>query len=244
MNCLKSKFPRVYVSLPLKQDLEVIMEVSQAHYLLHVLRKKKGDKVLLFNGLEGVWEAEIFETSPKKTILRCKKLRRPQENEPGAWLLFPPLKKEPLGFLLEKATELGVSELYPIMTEYAETKGFSASKAEARIIEAAEQCERLTVPPIHFLRPLAEALEAWPEGRVLYACVERKEAPALLKALDPSKEAAFLVGPEGGFSEKDLDLLTGYDFVRFVSLGPLILRAETAGVVVLGTYGQRVNLEK
>jgi 16S rRNA (uracil1498-N3)-methyltransferase len=152
--------------------------------------------------------------------------------------LFAPLKKDPLAFLVEKATELGVSALYPVVTEYAETKAFSVSKAETYAIEAAEQCERLTVPPIHPLQPLADVLKAWPEGRVLYVCVERKEAPVLLKALDPSKEAAFLVGPEGGFSEKDLEVLKEYDFVRFVSLGPLILRAETAGVVALAVYGQ------
>ncbi len=226
------------MSQPLKQDLEVVMTVSQAHYLLHVLRKKRGDIILLFNGQDGEWEAEISESSPKKTILRCEKVRRAQEKDSGAWFLFAPLKKDPLAFLVEKATELGVSALYPVVTEHAETKAFSISKAETYAIEAAEQCERLTVPPIHPLQPLEELLQTWPEGRVLYVCVERKEAPALLKVLNSSKDAAFLVGPEGGFSEKDLDLLKKYDFVALVSLGPLILRAETAGIVALGVYGQ------
>jgi 16S rRNA (uracil1498-N3)-methyltransferase len=238
MNYLKSRFTRIYVSELLKQGRDVPMTVSQAHYLLHVLRKKKGDKVLLFNGQEGEWEAEILETSPKKTILRCEKLRRPQAKEFGAWLLFAPLKKDPLAVLVEKATELGVSELYPIVTEHAETKAFSLGKAETHAIEAAEQCERLTLPRIHPLRSLTEILKGWPERRYLYVCVERKEAPGLLQALRPSQEGAFLVGPEGGFSEKDLEVLKRYDFVSFVSLGPLILRAETAGIVALGIYGQ------
>lgn len=225
------------MSEPLKQDLEVLLTVPQAHYLLHVLRKKKGDKVLLFNGYEGEWEAEISEASSKKTILRCEKLRRLQEKELGAWLLFAPLKKDPQAFLVEKATELGVSELYPIVTEYSETKAFSWPKTGAHVTEAAEQCERLTVPCIHPIRPLAEVLKAWPEGRCLYVCVERKEVPLLLPALDYSQEVAFLVGPEGGFSEKDLEVLKERDFVKFVSLGPLVLRAETAGVLALGIYG-------
>ena len=136
---------------------------------------------------------------------------------------------------MEKATELGLSEAYPVVTEYAETKSFSLAKAEAHTIEAAEQCERLTVPKIHPLQPLKDVLVAWPEDRILYVCVERAEVPPLLQALDLSKKVAFLVGPEGGLSEKDLALLEGQAFVRFVSLGPLILRAETAGVVALSS---------
>lgn len=232
------KLSRLYVSGLLGEHQDVTLSPEQSHYLLNVLRKKEGDQVLLFNGQQGEWLALIKMHGKKDLSALCETLIRPQSKAPTVWLGFSPLKKHRQDFLIEKTTELGVGALMPLEMRYTNLLSFNTKKVTKQVIEAAEQCERLTIPDVETLGGLATWLKGWPTGRILYVALERQAEETLEKMFEKDKEAAFLVGPEGGFSEEEVDLLSQYPFVKFFSLGEYILRAETAAMMCLGLYSQ------
>jgi 16S rRNA (uracil1498-N3)-methyltransferase len=223
--------PRLYISAPLAPGATIAATPAQAHYLGTVLRCAVNDPVHLFNGQDGEWQARIAELRRDRIALVVEKQLRQQEAEPDLWLAFALLKRDATDLVVQKATELGASALCPIITERTNAARVNEARLTAIATEAAEQCERLTVPVLHPPRRLPDLLANWPPGRKLYAAIERTNAaPPPRPAKSP---AGLLVGPEGGFSPAELDAMLRHPFVTAVGLGPRILRAETACVAGL-----------
>ena len=214
------------------------LDRAQAHYLLDVMRLKVGDQLRLFNGQDGEWLTSIADVARRSCQLRVDKQLRPQKEDPGPTLLFAPIKKARMEMLVEKATELGVGSLIPVRTKRSIVDRVNTERLRTIAIEAAEQCERLTIPDIHELKTLEQVLNAWPADLPLYAADETGGAQPLLQALrpEPERPAAFLIGPEGGFDPIELERLGKHPAVMKVDLGPRVLRAETAGMVVLAGW--------
>ncbi len=228
------KLPRLYIAAPLHAREPVSCAPGQAHYLAHVLRKKKSDAVRLFNGTDGEWRARITDIGKKDVTLTPETCLRPQpeiKTRLQRVLLFAPIKKQRMDILIEKAVELGATQLCPVLTAHTETRTLKAERLQAQIIEAAEQCERLDLPALEALCPLAGALSDWPDFLPLFTGAARDEAAPLLKTYE--QDCGVLIGPEGGFSEAEIQDLRRRPFVRPVSLGPNILRAETAALAAL-----------
>ncbi|MBX9786035.1 MAG: 16S rRNA (uracil(1498)-N(3))-methyltransferase [Alphaproteobacteria bacterium] len=225
---------RLYVNFPLNSTKEVVLEEAQNHYLQKVMRLRVGDRVLLFNGKEGEWLAEIKEFEKKQTHLRTLSQTAVQSSELDLWMLFSPLKPKRQEFLVEKATELGATCLWPVQCERTSISRVNLEKMSLHSREAAEQCGRLTLPEVKSLTPLRKLLKEWPEERHLLFGDETLTAPSLNEIpLDKSKGYAFLVGPEGGFSQQELSLLRALSAGQGVTLNSCILRAETAALVGL-----------
>lgn len=221
---------RLFIDAPLRPGADIAAAPGQAHYLATVMRRSVGDSVRLFNGRDGEFTARISALRRDTGRIKVEHQLRPQAAEPDLWLVFALLKRDPTDMLVQKATELGVAALHPVMTERTNAGRVNESRLAAIATEAAEQSERLTVPHIHPLRRLADLLASWPADRTLFAALERQSAPGPASGRDP---AALLVGPEGGFTEGELDALARHPSVVRVSLGPRILRAETAAIAGL-----------
>ena len=232
------KLPRLWQD-GLAASTLIELDRAKAHYLLDVMRKKVGDQVRLFNGRDGEWLASIDEASRRRCRLQVTEQLRPPDNEAGPTLLFAPIKKSRLELLVEKATELGVSKLMPVRTRRTIVDRVNLERLRAIATEAAEQCERLTLPKILELQTLETVLQDWPADQPLYVADESGNGHPVLKALRPERPAAFLVGPEGGFDPAEVRLFDETTAVKRVDLGPRILRAETAGIVVLALTSLR-----
>jgi 16S rRNA (uracil1498-N3)-methyltransferase len=217
--------PRLFVDTALSEGTEILAAPGQAHYLASVLRRGAGDPVRLFNGRDGEFAARIATLRRDRASFAIGARQRPQAPDPDLWLVFALLKRDATDLIAQKATELGAAALLPVITERTNTARVNESRLSAIATEAAEQCERLTVPLIQAPRRLHDVLADWPLDRTLYAAIERKTVPMLPPAHGP---AALLIGPEGGFTPAELDALLRYPFVNPASLGPRILRAETA----------------
>lgn len=222
---------RLFVAPALAEGAEIAATPAQAHYLAHVMRRAVGNSVVLFNGRDGEWRARIAALRGDRAAFAVARRLRPQADD-GAdlWLVFAPLKRDATDLLVQKATELSAAALLPVATARTNTGRINADRLAAIAIEAAEQSERLTVPRIAPLADLPALLRDWPAGRRLVVAMERAAAPHAAFAPGP---AGLLVGPEGGFTERELDALRAHPFVVPASLGPLILRAETAAIVGL-----------
>ena len=229
------KWPRLLLE-GLKARAAIELDRAKAHYLQNVMRLKVGDQIRLFNGDDGEWLASINEIGRKSFKLQITEQLRPPKDEPGPTLLFAAIKKARMEMLIEKATELGAKRLMPIKTRRSIVDRINLQRLQAIAIEAAEQCERLTVPEIVDLQSLEQALAGWPTDHPLYAADETGGGSPLLEALEPERPAAFLVGPEGGFDPIELDRLARISAVVKVDLGPRILRAETAGITMLAGW--------
>lgn len=230
---------RLYIDSHLDTGKLIALQEHQLHYLRNVLRLKMNDLVQLFNGRDGEWQG-ILETCTKSqaTVLIQQCLRSPTA-EANVTLLFAPLKQEAMHFLIEKTTELGVSCLQPVTTEFTQVHKVNTEKMRRYCVDAAQQCERLSVPVINSLQSLSDILQAWSSNKILIVCLERQGSlpiASLLQQLDVMQEVAFLVGPEGGVSARDIALLSNYSFVRFCRMGLRILRAETAAVSALACF--------
>lgn len=223
---------RLYREGPLSKGKELVLEGVTHYYLYHVMRLREKDELLLFNGKEGEWKARVLKSSKKGMCLVLEVLVRPQEEEGDLWLLFSPLKPKRQEFLVEKATELGVSCLFPVQCDHTSMGKVNLEKMKAHAVEAAEQCGRLTIPGLNPLVSLSSLLKEWPSERCLLFGDETLDS-ALIRSLplDPSRKYAFLVGPEGGFSEAELRLLRHHPQGQGVTLSSQILRAETAALV-------------
>ncbi|MDA8250751.1 MAG: 16S rRNA (uracil(1498)-N(3))-methyltransferase [Rhodospirillales bacterium] len=203
---------------------------GQAHYLAAVMRRAIGETVRLFNGADGEWEARILALRRDRARLSVERRLRPQAPEPDLWLAFAVLKRDATDLLVQKATELGASVLLPVLSARCNAARINPDRLAAIATEAAEQCERLTVPRLAPPQRLPDLLAGWPAARPLFAALERAAVPPLRPQIGP---AGLLIGPEGGFAPGELDELVRHTFVKPVSLGPRILRAETAAIVGL-----------
>jgi len=221
---------RLYVDADLSEQAEFVLPKAQLHYLASVLRKTTGESLRVFNGRDGEWQADIISLTRKSAQLRCVKFLRSQIRGPDIELIFAPIRKHRTAFIIEKATELGVSVLQPVLTEHTQYSRFNHEKARLQAIEAAEQTERLDVPQIHVpvkgIRTVVETLARAGTRTVI-------SAPARNIIAELDGPAVLLVGPEGGFSMRERDMLRAQDFVKPVSLGPRILRADTAALSLL-----------
>lgn len=231
---------RLFIPSDLAPGVPVEVAPEQGHYLRNVLRLGAEERVALFNGRHGEFVGRIVEIGKRRCVIAVESQTRPQIAEPDLWLLFAPVKRARIDYLVEKAAELGVGALLPIRTERTIVDRVNIERLQANAVEAAEQTERLTVPLVHPLRPLSAALADWPEGRLLIACDERGTAPPIVDVLQsaatagfPAAGAAVLIGPEGGFTETELDGLSKLPFVKPVGLGPRVLRADTAALAAL-----------
>lgn len=220
---------RLHVAAPLHAGAEIAATPGQAHYLATVMRRAVGETVLLFNGADGEWEARILGLRRDRARLSAERQVRPQAAEPDIWLAFALLKRDATDLVAGKATELGASALLPVMTERTNAGRVNVDRLRAIAAEAAEQCERLSVPRVAEPRRLPDLLADW-RDRPLVAATERADAPPIRPAAGP---VALLVGPEGGFAPTELDALRRHPLVTAASLGPRILRAETAAIVGL-----------
>jgi 16S rRNA (uracil1498-N3)-methyltransferase len=221
---------RLFVTAPLATGAAIAATAGQAHYLGTVMRRAVGDAVVLFNGSDGEWAARLASLRRGVASFVVDDLLRPQVEEPDLWLAFALLKRDATDLVVQKATELGVAALWPVVTARTNAQRVNLERLHAIAIEAAEQSERLTVPCIHEPRPLATLLHAWPAGRCLFVAVEREAAPPIAATNEP---AGLLVGPEGGFAPAELAAIQAHPFVTSVTLGPRILRADTAAIAGL-----------
>ena len=231
--------PRLFVDANLAAGGSIELAAGQAHYLHSVLRLRRDAPVAIFNAADGEWLCRIAENSNNKAV---RVTVEHQLREPGLetdlWLLFAPIKRLRLDWLVEKATELGVSALLPVWTAYTQAERVNLERLRARAIEAAEQSERLSIPELRQPERLEPLLAGWPPERRLIVCDETGGGESLGEAAArlPCGPAALLIGPEGGFDQRELDAIAKLSFVSRVGLGPRVLRAETAALAALAVY--------
>ena len=208
---------------------------EQSHYLANVMRARAGDDVLLFNGRHGEWRGRLDAVVKSGVRVGVDAQTRPQADEPDLWLLAAPIKKDCIDLVAEKAAELGASLLWPVITRRTVMSRVNTERLAAHMVEAAEQCERLTVPELREPVALDKALAGWDAGRTLLFLDESGGGEPLAQVLGylPAGPLAVLVGPEGGFAPEERALLARQPFARPVGLGPRILRAETAAIAAL-----------
>ncbi len=221
---------RLHVEAALAAGIEITATEGQARYLGSVMRRVVGDPVHLFNGCDGEWAGQVASLSRGKAILAVETLVRPQAPDGDLWLMFAVLKRDSTDLIVQKATELGVAVLLPVFTERTNAGRINLDRLRAIAVEAAEQSERLTVPEVRAAEQLHDVLTQWPVGRTLFVALERAAVRRLTAAAEP---AGLLIGPEGGFGPRDHTVLHRFPFVHAVSLGPRVLRAETAAIVGL-----------
>lgn len=229
---------RLFMDCPLHGGQLVDLREDQAHYVNNVMRMKVGDRVALFNGREGEWSVRIVEARKKRCSVEVIEQTREQETCPDLWLVFAPIKKQRLDFIIEKATELGVSAFQPVITRRTIVSKTRTERLHAQAIEASEQCERLNIPVVEEAVSLAQLLKDWPQDRTLFVLDERGGARPINEALKASNLSAhaILSGPEGGFEPSELDLLGKLPFVVRISVGPRILRADTAALAAISCW--------
>jgi len=224
----------MFVLVPLGEGARVELDAGQANYLGNVLRMKEGGELLLFDGASGEWLARIAEAGKKRMALAVERRTREAEAIPDVWLAFAPVKRGRIDWLIEKATELGVARLVPVTTQRTIVERLNLERLRAHIIEAAEQCGRTRLPELAEPVALASFLDQRDGARTLYFADEAGGEPAA-SAFKPGA-ATILTGPEGGFSEDERAAIRAAPNAHPISLGPRILRAETAALAALAAY--------
>ncbi len=229
---------RLFVTAPLGAGAEVVLDAAQAHYLGGVMRQRPGGRVAVFNGRDGEWIAEITALDRRAGRLVARDPGQPQRMPPDVWLIFAPIKKARTDFIVEKATELGAARIQPVMTRYTNAERLRPDRLRAHAIEAAEQCGGTFVPEIAEAVRFDKLLDGWPEGRRLLFCDEARTAAPARDALAAALPGpwAILIGPEGGFAPEEAARLRAMSGVLTVTLGPRILRADTAAVAALSLW--------
>lgn len=238
---------RLYVEDDLKAGAQIMLASNQGHYLVNVMRLKGGAHILMFNGRDGEWLAEIVKVGKGKATIAVREIVMAQKPEPDLWYLFAPIKKARLDYMVQKATELGVSLIWPVLTERTNLDRLKEDKIRLNAIEAAEQCERFTVPMVKPMVKLEQLLADWPEDRLIMFCDEDGAGDQNVfpvgKAIvevnawqDRPKKWAILIGPEGGFTPEERRLIRAQANVVPVTLGPRILRADTAAVAAIALW--------
>ena len=232
---MSSKLPRLFVKFKLECSDEHALEKDQAHYLGNVLRLKQGERLLLFNGKDGEWLAVLNAIGRKGAQVKIEHQTRPQEDGPDLHYLFAPLKRARLDYMAQKATELGASTLRPVITRHTVAERVKTDRLLANAIEAAEQCGILRVPEVRVPEKLPELIDSWDDNRLLIFSDEAAPLASPLDTLNSRKPGplAVLVGPEGGFDREERAILLAKPFVLPISLGPRVMRADTAAVAAL-----------
>ncbi len=226
--------PRLHIEDKLEAAREVVLSREQVHYLTGVLRMAAGDAVRAFNGRDGEWLAYLTSITKKSASLRCERLEAEARPPPDVDYLFAPLKHARLDYMVQKATELGARRLRPVMTSRTVAERVNLERMRANVVEAAEQCNLVHVPEVMEPEKLDRVLASWDQNRTLVFCDETKGDTNPLRSLASLKTpTAVLVGPEGGFTVEEKRLLNSFGFVRPISLGPRILRADTAAIAAL-----------
>lgn len=226
--------PRLFVDQGLAQGALLSLAEEPAHYLRSVLRLAAGDTLRAFNAKDGEWLCYLTEVAKKRVEIRCERLVAEARMPPDIDYVFAPLKHARLDYMVQKATELGARRLVPVITRRTVVERVNLERMRANAIEAAEQCNLVFVPEVLEPQPLERVIAAWPSGRALVYCDETlsgQNPVTLLKGL--ALPAAVLVGPEGGFTPEEKQMLERQAFVRPISLGPRIMRADTAAIAAL-----------
>jgi 16S rRNA (uracil1498-N3)-methyltransferase len=235
--CMRANYrlQRLFVPNDLASGVEFDADKSQSHYLAHVLRMSEGGDVLVFNGRDGEWKATVAAISKKAVRLAVSEQTRPQPKTPDLVYAFAPLKVGRLDYLVQKAVEMGAGVLQPTITQHTQAPKLPIEKFEANVIEAAEQCGVLAVPPVRPPVKLDRLLAEWEKDRRLIFCDESAAGDNPLPVLQSITEEklGLLIGPEGGFSEEERRTLRALPFVTAIPLGPRILRADTAAVAAM-----------
>ena len=228
-----ASLPRLFVDESLSEGQILTLDGAQANYLGAVMRLKAGDRVKLFDGRTGEWLAEIADVSKKRVTLTIGQHLRERETVPDLWLLFAPIKRGRIDWLVEKATELGVARLVPVITRRTIVDRLNLERLRAHAIEASEQCERTALPELDEPVKLDAILAGWPADRALLFADEQGGEPLAAAAKAP---AAILIGPEGGFTDEERAAIHVVPQARPVSLGPRILRADTAALAAVSLW--------
>lgn len=231
---------RLYLDQPLGAEQSVTLSRDKAHYLFGVMRLGVGDRLAVFDGVTGEYSATVALAGKRGGTLYLEALVRPVEVPPDLWLLFAPIKKERTDFIVEKATEMGVRRILPVMTEFTNAARIKRDRLQAHAVEAAEQCGGTFVPEVAELAPLARVLEAWPPDRRLMFCDETLAGKRMALPDTPAPWAV-VIGPEGGFSDAERAKLRAAEYAHSVALGPRILRADTAAVAALALWQMQLG---
>ena len=234
---------RLYVDHPLGAGQTVPLDRDQAHYLFGVMRLAVGARVALFNGRDGEWQAEVAEASKRSGVLSCVEQSKPLQMLPDLWLIFAPIKKARTDFIVEKAAEMGAARILPVGTEFTNSERIRQDRLQAHAVEAAEQCGGTYVPEVADLQKLSGLLDHWPAERQLMFCDEAEVGQQLFLDVTQGEGQAWaiLIGPEGGFSPAERKRLQGMAQSHVVSLGPRILRADTAAVAAMTLWQQKLG---
>ena len=228
--------PRLYVETPLGEGVAVPVEGNAAHYLIGVMRVKPDDVVLLFDGRSGEWAARARDMRKRDLVLVCETRTRPLEQVPDFWLCCAPIKKGRIDLIAEKACELGAAKLQPVLTRRAVVDRLNLDRLRAHLVEAAEQCGRTALPELGEMVKLDALLREWPDDRWLFFADETGGAPLEQALRAHPGPAAFLIGPEGGFDPNEREAIRAVAKAVPVSLGPRILRAETAAIAATSAW--------
>jgi 16S rRNA (uracil1498-N3)-methyltransferase len=226
--------PRLYVDQALADGAVLTLDGAQANYLGNVMRLKAGDPVRLFDDVSGEWLAEVAATAKRNITLRLTGKLRTREDVPDLWLLFAPIKKGPIDWLIEKATELGAARLQPVITQRTIVDRLNLERLRANMIEAAEQCDRTALPVLSEPVKLPALLKGWDAKRALLFADETGGAP--IADMASPGAAAILIGPEGGFTPDERESIRATPGAVGISLGPRILRAETAAAAAISAW--------
>lgn len=229
---------RFFVKQTLLPGARLELDEHRAHQLVHVLRARPGQRLRLFNGADGEWSAAIESISKRAVVLALEGQTRAQVGVPDLWLLLAPVKKTPFDYIVQKATELGVARIQPVFTRRTIVDRVNLERMQANVIEAAEQCERLCIPEIAEPAKLEHVLSTWNDTRRLAFCDESGAAdPAAQAFAETSGEKwAILTGPEGGFDPTEREAIRAFPFTVPVTLGPRIMRADTAAISAIAVW--------
>ncbi|WP_225204758.1 16S rRNA (uracil(1498)-N(3))-methyltransferase [Novosphingobium huizhouense] len=228
--------PRLFVGAALSEGVQLQIEGGQAHYLGKVMRLGPGEAVILCDDVTGEWLAAVADVGKRSVGLTVERLLRPRESVPDMWLCPALLKKDRFDLVLEKATELGVAEIRPVLTRRCVADKLNPERARAIVTEAAEQCARTALPGLAEPVKLDALLRDWPEGRALFFADESGGDPATASFAGHAGPAALLIGPEGGFDETERAAIRAHPAARAITLGPRILRGETAAIAALALW--------
>lgn len=231
-----SSTPRLMVAGPLVAGAALVLPPAASHYLGQVMRRQPGDLVRVFDGASGEWAARVYSVTKKAVTLRLVAPSAPQELVADLWLCVAPLKRGRIDWMAEKACELGVARLVPVLTARTVVDRLNLDRLRAHMVEAAEQCGRTAVPELAEPVKLAALLANWPAGRQLVFADESGGAPMARALMGTAGPAAILIGPEGGFTREEAALVRARPETLAVSLGPRILRADTAAAVAVGLW--------
>ena len=227
---------RLFMNEALGEGARLTPSAAQCHYLLHVMRARAGAGVRVFNGRDGEWRAGIADIGRSKCVLQCETRIAAQSTTPDIWLAFAPIKKTPADYLAQKATELGVRALQPVITHRTVARRVNVERVRVNAIEAAEQSGRMDVPEVRVPVTLGALLGEWPRERALIFCDEGGDAPPIADVLSRDKNDrawGVLTGPEGGFDDSERAAIRAHPSVMPVTLGPRIMRADTAAIAAL-----------